>query len=70
MQLKEIISTPAETVGPDASLLDAAKIMLSHDLGWLPVAEDGKVTGIITDRDITTRGVAVGLDPKRRWSAT
>ena len=65
MQIKEIITSPVETVGPEASLLDAAKTMLARDLGWLPVEEEGKVVGIITDRDITIRGVAVGLDARK-----
>ena len=65
MQLKEITTNAVETVAPDASLLDAAKSMLAHDLGWLPVAEEGKVIGIITDRDIAMRGVALGLDSKK-----
>ena len=65
MQLREIITNPVETVGPESSLQDAAKAMLAHDLGWLPVTEDGKVIGIITDRDIAIRGVAIGLDAKK-----
>jgi CBS domain-containing protein len=65
MQLKEIITSPAQTVAPDCTLLDAAKTMMSRDLGWLPVADNGKVVGIITDRDITIRGVAGGLDSKK-----
>lgn len=65
MQLKEIITTPAQTVAPDCSLFDAAKTMMSRDLGWLPVAESGRVVGIITDRDITIRGVAGGLDTRK-----
>ena len=65
MQLKEIITTPAQTVAPDCTLFDAAKTMLDDDLGWLPVASNGKAIGIITDRDITIRGVAGGLDAKK-----
>jgi CBS domain-containing protein len=65
MQLKEIVTNPVETVGPESSLLDAAKTMLARDLGWLPVQEEGKVIGVITDRDITIRGVAAGLDAKK-----
>ena len=64
MQLKDIITTTVETVKPDASLFDAAKIMMSQDLGWLPVTREGKVMGIITDRDIAIRGVAAGLDSR------
>ena len=65
MQLKEILTSPVETVGPESNLLDAAKTMLVRDLGWLPVEDDGKVIGIITDRDIAIRGVAAGLDSKK-----
>ena len=65
MQLKEILTSPVETVGAESTLLDAAKTMLSRDLGWLPVEEEGKIIGIITDRDIAIRGVAAGLDTKK-----
>lgn len=65
MQLKDILTSPVETVSPDSSILDAAKTMLARDLGWLPVEEGGKVIGVITDRDIAMRGVAAGLDAKK-----
>jgi CBS domain-containing protein len=65
MQLKEIISSPVHSVTPDQSLFEAAKTMMTRDLGWLPVTDEGKVVGIITDRDITVRGVAGGLDAKK-----
>jgi len=65
MQLKDIITTTVETVKPDASLFDAAKIMMTNDLGWLPVTREGKVLGILTDRDIAIRGVAAGLEPRQ-----
>ena len=65
MQLREIITTPVHSVTPDSSLFDAAKTMMTRDLGWLPVTDEGKVVGIITDRDITVRGVAGGLDTKK-----
>lgn len=65
MQLKEIITNPVETVAPQATLFDAAKSMMIRDLGWLPVADKGKVVGIITDRDIAIRAVAAGLDPQQ-----
>jgi CBS domain-containing protein len=66
MQLRDIVTSPVETVGPESTLFDAAKTMLTRDLGWLPVTDQGeKVVGIITDRDITVRGVAGGLDAKK-----
>ena len=65
MQLKEIITSPAQTVAPDCTVFEAAKQMADDDLGWLPVASNGKAVGIITDRDITIRGVAGGLDARK-----
>ena len=39
--------------------------MRDHDVGCLPVIENGRLIGMITDRDIVVRGVAEGLDPHR-----
>jgi CBS domain-containing protein len=46
-----------------ASLADAAQAMREYDIGDVLVAVDGKVTGILTDRDIVVRAVAEGLAP-------
>jgi CBS domain-containing protein len=55
-----------ESVRPQATLAEAAKKMASQDIGSLPVcAERHKVVGIITDRDITVRAVARGMDPNQ-----
>jgi CBS domain-containing protein len=65
MQLEEIMTSPVETVAPDASLADAARKMLALEIGLLPVAKSQEIVGIVTDRDITIRAVAKGLDPER-----
>ena len=65
MQLEEIMTSPVETVAPDASLADAARKMLAFEIGLLPVAKGQEIVGIVTDRDITIRAVAKGLDPER-----
>ena len=65
MQLKEIMTRNIKTVRPDSTLVDAAKMMLAENIGALPVYEDKKILGIVTDRDITVRGTAKGLDPKK-----
>src|SRR5687767_7100568 len=54
-----------KTVRPDTTLTEAANIMLVEDIGALPVSEGTQIIGIVTDRDITIRGSAKGLDPKR-----
>ena len=66
MKLSSIMSGGIETIPPQASLAEAAKKMASQDIGSLPVcAEPRRVVGIITDRDITVRAVARGMDPNR-----
>jgi CBS domain-containing protein len=49
---------------PTESLADAAQAMKEEDVGSLPVVEDGRVVGIITDRDIVVRAVAARVDPQ------
>ena len=65
MQLEEIMTSPVETVAPNASLADAARKMLALKIGLLPVSKAQKIVGIVSDRDITIRAVAKGLDPER-----
>jgi CBS domain-containing protein len=64
MQLKEIMTKTVETIDPRESLQAAADKMDKHDTGFLPVVEDDMPMGVVTDRDIVIRGVAMALDPK------
>ena len=50
------------TVDPDDSVLHAAQLMDDLNVGALPVCRDGELIGIVTDRDITVRAIAAGLD--------
>lgn len=63
MQLREIMTRNPEPVSPDATLQQAASEMERLDVGVLPLAADGKLFGLVTDRDIAVRGVARGLNP-------
>ena len=66
MRLSHIMTGAIQTIAPQDSLAEAARKMASADVGSLPVCgEKRKVVGIITDRDITVRAVARGLDPNR-----
>jgi len=56
--VKDVVS-----IDPSASLADAARRMEDANVGMLPVVEDGKVLGVITDRDIVIRAVAREADP-------
>jgi len=65
MQLKEFVNSRVETVQADDTLQRAAEKMRDLDVGSLPVRDGGELVGMITDRDITTRAVAIGSDPAR-----
>ena len=64
--IRDLMTSNVETVGPDHTAKDAAAFMLSADTGSIPVYENDKVIGMITDRDIAVRGVAVGKGPNCR----
>ena len=61
--IRDLMTSNVETVGPDHTAKDAAAFMLSADTGSIPVCENDKVIGMITDRDIAVRGVATGKGP-------
>jgi CBS domain-containing protein len=63
MLVREIMTHGMETILPTATLREAAIKMRNLNLGSLPVADDGELIGMITDRDICCRGVADGFDP-------
>lgn len=67
MQIKEIMTKDVKTIPTDTNLKDAAKKMAELDCGFLPLGDPGedKLQGVVTDRDITVRAVAKGLDPKK-----
>ncbi|HEX2832520.1 MAG TPA: CBS domain-containing protein [Thermoanaerobaculia bacterium] len=50
---------------PDDNVEQVARLMAEHDCGAIPVCVDGKVIGMITDRDVTCRVVAAGKPPAR-----
>ncbi len=63
MQVEEIMTCTVETIGSGANLVEAARKMRSLEVGALPVWENDKLIGMITDRDIAIRGVADERDP-------
>ncbi len=64
MKINELMSRDVEIVDPDMSVTDAACKMRDLDTGFLPVGENDRLVGMITDRDIAVRAVAEGKDPK------
>jgi CBS domain-containing protein len=51
------------TIEPRASIVGAARLMSDHQIGAMPVVDEGRLTGIISERDVMTRVVAAGRDP-------
>lgn len=63
--VREFMTTDARCIKENESLADAARMMLDLDCGSLPICgDDGKLQGMITDRDIVLKCVAVGRDPR------
>jgi CBS domain-containing protein len=64
MQAKEVMSSNIKIIPSNTSLQAAAELMRQMDVGTLPVSEDGRIVGMLTDRDIAVRAVAQGADPR------
>ena len=64
MKISEIMSKGVECVAPTLSIGKAAEKMRDLDVGFLPVCDNDKLVGTVTDRDITIRSVAQGRDPR------
>ena len=62
--IREIMTSNPSTVEADKTVVDAARIMKQEDAGVVPVTENGRLTGMVTDRDIAIRVVAEGRDPQ------
>ena len=60
--VQEAMTSNPTAITPDTTVQDAARLMKSDDVGALPIVEDGRLTCVITDRDLAIRGVADGLD--------
>lgn len=60
---KEIMTKDVKYIDPNTTVKDAARLMNEMDIGFLPVGENDRLIGIITDRDITLRCVAKGHKP-------
>lgn len=63
MQVKDVMSRNCTFISPQTELCEAARIMADQDIGFIPVAENDKMIGMVTDRDIVIRGVARSVAP-------
>jgi CBS domain-containing protein len=63
MQIRDVMTREVRTIARSATIRDAARIMADLDIGILPVAEEERLVGMISDRDIALRGVGAGKGP-------
>jgi len=65
MLAKDAMTRRAETTGPDDTLQEAARKMKALSIGALPVCDNDRLIGMLTDRDIVIRSTAEGRDPSQ-----
>ncbi len=63
MKINGCMTMDVKVANPEQSIRDAAKMMDELDAGIIPVGENDRLVGMITDRDIAIRGVALGKGP-------
>jgi CBS domain-containing protein len=62
--VRDVMTPGVRTVSPSQSLAEAAEVMKGEDVGSVPLVEEGRLAGIVTDRDIVTRAVAERRGPQ------
>lgn len=65
MLAKDVMSKKPEFLEPTATLKQAADQMRTHDYGFIPVGQNDRLIGAVTDRDMVIRAIAEGKDPSK-----
>ena len=66
MKVSDIMTRDVRLLSPEQTIREAASLMAEIDAGALPVGEDDRLVGMITDRDIVIRAVAQGKSPAKK----
>jgi CBS domain-containing protein len=67
MKVKEAMHKGVDWVSPDTPITEIAKLMREHDIGSIPIGENDRLIGMVTDRDIVCKGLAEdGFDAGRK----
>ena len=61
MRVKDIMTASVDSIESTDTIAHASRRMAEDDVGALPILRDGKLVGIVTDRDIAVRGVAAAI---------
>jgi|SRR5436190_5913607 len=64
MKVKQAMHKGVQWVGPGTSVEQLARLMREHDIGAIPIGENDRLIGMVTDRDIVCRCIARGLEPR------
>ncbi len=64
MKISELMTPNPQAVQPGDTLQHAAQIMDNLNVGVLPVCDDGRLVGLLTDRDIVVRSTSAAQDPR------
>ena len=66
MKVKDAMHKGVEWVGPETPISELAKLMRKNDIGAIPIGENDKLIGMVTDRDIFCNGIAAdGFDARK-----
>src|SRR5688500_10036766 len=69
MKVKDAMHKGVDWVGPETPVAELAKLMCDHDIGAIPIGEDDKLIGMVTDRDSVCKGLAHASFDARRTTA-
>jgi CBS domain-containing protein len=65
MPIERLVKRPVQSLPPDATCADAARLMRNANVGSVVITRDGRPLGVVTDRDLAVRVVAERQDPER-----
>src|SRR5882724_4839155 len=70
MKVKDAMHKGVDWVSPDTPVTELAQLMRGHDIGCIPIGEDDRLVGMVTDRDIVCKGLASnGFDASRAMAS-
>ena len=70
MKVKDVMHKGVDWVSPNTPVTELAKLMLGQDIGCIPIGEDDRLIGMVTDRDIVCKGLASNDFDARRAKAS
>jgi len=66
MKIRDCMTQEVKIASPEQSIREVAQVMARLDIGVMPVSDNDRLVGMITDRDIAVRAVALGREPDAR----